>query len=234
MRRVVAATARAVVSASAARRTFHSLSAIAPRFRAQQAASVRFASSLSETLGNELVAEKAEKGADIDQDLVDVQKHVLKVFKLKEEAGSSYTTLTRKHGEELIEIVFSCTDVEEGSGFDMEQENGEDPQIEEGQGIAFDIKITKGDNQMVISAVASDALTIRNVAYIDGKLKDKDDAYDGPSFDDLDEAVQGAFYEYLTERNIDDDLSFFILASSHHKEQREYENWLEKVQSFTA
>eukprot|EP01032_Pedospumella_encystans_P000609 gene609-702_t len=58
--------------------------------------------------------------------------------------------------------------------------------------------------------------------------------YTGPNFEDLEESVQAAFYEYLTERNIDDDLSFFILAHSREKEQKEYINWLEKMQDFTA
>ena len=37
---------------------------------------------------------------------------------------------------------------------------------------------------------------------------------------------------YLADRNIDEDMSFFILSYSENKEQREYMNWLKKFMMF--
>jgi hypothetical protein len=49
----------------------------------------------------------------------------------------------------------------------------------------------------------------------------------------LDEKLQKSFYNFLKERKIDDDLSFFILSYSNIKEQNEYKNWLKKFYDFT-
>ena len=56
--------------------------------------------------------------------------------------------------------------------------------------------------------------------------------YGGPAFDHLDETLQNAFLDYLEDRHVDDDLSFFVLAYARHKEQQEYVNWLHKVLEF--
>ena len=63
-------------------------------------------------------------------------------------------------------------------------------------------------------------------ADVDGAL------YGGPAFDHLDETLQNAFLDYLEDRHVDDDLSFFVLAYARHKEQQEYVNWLHKVLEF--
>jgi complement component 1 Q subcomponent-binding protein len=184
-------------------------------------------------LSNEISEESGNQ--EIDQELVDVQKQVLKVFKLKEEVGLSNVTLTRKHGDEVIEVEFDVQDVEEGDA-DFDEENP-DEEMGANMGINFQVRIKKGDNTMVVDAFASDAMNVRNIRYVDAKHageKFESNHYEGPNFEELDENLQAAFYEYLTERNIDDDLSFFVLAYSRDKEQREYVNWLEKVQSFTA
>lgn len=236
MRRVAIATAKAVVSANAARRTFHSLRTVVPNFRKQQLPTFRLSSTLTECLTNELNDELANENEEIDQDLIDVQKQVLKVFKLKEELGCSTVSLSRKHGDELIEIEFDVQDVEDNSENVDDEEEQDEEAMASGMGINFLVKITKGGNTMTVNAFASDALTIQNIRYIDAKHASVDERtlYEGPTFDELDENVQAAFYEYLTERNVDDDLSFFVLAYSRDKEQREYVNWLEKMQNFTA
>jgi hypothetical protein len=42
------------------------------------------------------------------------------------------------------------------------------------------------------------------------------------------------FYTYLEERDIDQDFSYFVLAYSKQKEQKEYVNWLEKLTEFVS
>lgn len=43
---------------------------------------------------------------------------------------------------------------------------------------------------------------------------------------------QDALYDYLKERNIDDDLAAFICMYADQKEQNEYNNWLENMAKF--
>ena len=240
MRRFVSTGAKAVASATVSRRGFQSLKAIVPKSAVRTAPTFRFNSSLTEVLGVEIDEEKSNDD-ELDQDLIDVRKQILKVFKIKEEPGVSVVTLSRKHGDEKIEVKFNVQDFNEGDGMIEEAEEGDeenDPENEDGSngGIDFEVTIQKGNSKVIIDAMASESLNINNIRYIDGAHATTDEMtlYTGPNFEDLEESVQAAFYEYLTERNIDDDLSFFILAHSREKEQKEYINWLEKMQDFTA
>lgn len=237
MRRFISTGAKAIVAANSARRGFHSVQSVVTRVNARSIPTIRFNSGLTEILGNELQEERSNN-QEIDLDLIDVQKTVTKVFKLHEENGLGVVKLTRKHGDELIEIEFDVQNIDEDVPLE-EVENSDDD--EEGGGgasigINFTVSIKKGKNTMIVDALASDSFTIQNIRYIDEKHAETDanELYEGPAFSDLDESLQGAFYEYMTERNIDDDLSFFVLAYSRDKEQREYTHWLEKLQAFTA
>lgn len=44
--------------------------------------------------------------------------------------------------------------------------------------------------------------------------------------------LQDAMAEYLKERNIGDDMAAFICMYADYKEQTEYLNWLQEVESF--
>lgn len=240
MRRFVSTGAKAVASATVSRRGFQSLKAFVPKTAVRTVPTVRFNSSLTEVLGAEIDEEKSNDD-ELDQDLIDVRKQILKVFKIQEEPGLSLVKLSRKHGDEKIEIVFDVQNFNDGDNMIEEAEEGDeenDPENEEGSngGIDFEITIQRGNNKIIVDAVASEALAIQNIRYVDAvhATTDESHLYNGPHFEDLEESVQAAFYEYLTERNIDDDLSFFILAHSRDKEQKEYINWLEKMQDFTA
>ena len=232
MRRFATATAKAIVSANTARRTFYTVSKVTTRANTQ-APAYRLASSLTECLNNEISEEQANN--EIDQELVDVQKQVLKTFKLKEETGLGMVRLVKQHGDETIEVQFDVQDVDDNGMDEMDQED-EDEEIPSSMGINFQVTIKKGGDAIVVNAFASDAMNIQNIRFCEAKhasLKEEE-LYEGPSFEELEESLQAAFYEYLTERNIDDDLSFFVLAYSRDKEQREYTNWLNKLQNFTA
>lgn len=54
----------------------------------------------------------------------------------------------------------------------------------------------------------------------------------GPQFDELDETLQNAFYDYLAERGVDDDLAASVSDYCSSKEQLEYVGWLKGMQSF--
>ena len=239
-----------MASANIARRGLHNVAVATRVTKPAQVGAIRFNSTTSSSLTDVLAREIAEeKGNDeIDQDLIDIQTQIMKSFKLHDEPGKGEVRLTRKFGDEHIEIVFDCQDeldVEDNNGMeDMDEEDeqneGEDdeeaPEGSGSYGINLEVHITKGKTKLLLDCLATDSLQIQNVRIIDGKHADVDlmKMYGGPKFDDVDEELQGAFYEYLTERHIDDDLSFFILAYSREKEQKEYVNWLEKIQDFTA
>ena len=56
----------------------------------------------------------------------------------------------------------------------------------------------------------------------------------GPRFDDLDDDLKEEFYNYLEERGIDNELSFFLVSQARFKEEKEYVHWLEKVGEFAT
>ena len=56
----------------------------------------------------------------------------------------------------------------------------------------------------------------------------------GPQFFHLDDDLKEEFYNYLAERGIDNEFSFFVVSQGRYKEESEYRNWLQKVGEFTA
>jgi hypothetical protein len=61
---------------------------------------------------------------------------------------------------------------------------------------------------------------------------DEGAAYSGPNFDELDQALQNGFYEYLAARGVDDSLCERLADFCAAKEQAEYVNWLGGAASF--
>lgn len=204
---------------------------------------------LVEVLSNELMAEKANDDT-IDVELVDITEQIQKTFKINDQPGLGIVTLERKFKGETIEIVFDCQDeVDEDEDAlmdsmegimneDEEKKDGSDDsneeELESFVGINFNVVISKGKEKMLINCIASKNLKIENAQFIpSGKEIDDDNLYSGPLFYQLDESLQEAFKSYLSDRKIDEDLCYFILAYSRSKEQKEYVNWLEHMLDFT-
>ena len=196
-------------------------------------------SNLHEVLANEVAAEAAND--EVDQEYLDAKKSILSKFKLHEEDGNGVVKLEQKYKGETIEVTFDCQDEEE---LDMSEEQMEQAAAVEGDeegavadldvGVNFDVVITKKDGKMVVSCTASQSLAINQVRYVpNGKALEDTEMYGGPIFDQLDNELQDAFYAYLADRSVDEDLCFFILAHSGLKEQKEYVNWLNKMLDFT-
>lgn len=101
-------------------------------------------------------------------------------------------------------------------------------------GINFDVTLTKPSGEKIcVTCVASRKLIVNSVRHLAaGKEISDSEAYGGPVFEQLNEELQDAFYTYLEERGIDDDLCFFILSYSRVKEQVEYAKWLNSVLAF--
>ena len=185
------------------------------------------------TLAEAISAEIQEElsNDEVDQEYVDCREGVLKRFQLSEELGSSVTRLSRTHGKEQIEVVFNCLDEEEGFG-GGDLEDGEAEEAEADFVINFEVKVSKeglGAAVFRCTASGSGRMEVLHLQYVPaGKNESDVDLYGGPKFDQLNDTVQRAATEYLVERGIDDDLCYFVLSHSAHKEQKEYENWLAK------
>jgi complement component 1 Q subcomponent-binding protein len=62
---------------------------------------------------------------------------------------------------------------------------------------------------------------------------DDEKLYAGPEYNQLAEELQEATEAWLSDRGVDEDLCFFVLAHSRDKEQTEYVRWLEAVLDFS-
>lgn len=201
--------------------------------------------SLAEVLAGQIHEEASND--EIDPDFVAAKQEVLKTWAIKDDAGKGVVTLSRTFKGENIVITFDCQDLAESEEdfdmSDMENEEGEeggdemneDEDMEMGgeSGINFDVVITKGNEKLVFNCVAYQQIQVDNVQFIPaGKEVGDKELYGGPIFQDLDEVLQESMINYLADRKIDDELSYFISSFSYNKEQKEYVNWLNSVMNF--
>ncbi|BGO91157.1 hypothetical protein NBRC10512_005749 [Rhodotorula toruloides] len=179
------------------------------------------------------------------------------VWKVEDADGADEIALTRTFGGENIRIIFSISDLDADADIPAEaydEETGADAGSgglgDEAAGTApglpieTSITITKqAGGAVTIDAVAQDGMfTINNISfYPDADLalgmSSEDDwkrqgLYMGPAFDNLDEAVQTEFEEYLEERGINSSLALLIPDLAEWKEQKEYVRWLEGIKGF--
>ncbi len=213
---------------------------------------------LAEALASEIAVEAAED--TVDPELLDIKKQIQQNFSISDVTGRGVVTLKSIAGKnpvlngDSIEITFDCQDEAEAdpSMDDLEAmqagaaeaaergEEGEEPMIN--FGINFTATITKKNgDRLLVDCVASEQLQVDNVQFIPASASGTKPAsasevdgtlYGGPVFEHLDQSLQDAFYDYLEDRFIDQDLCFFVLSYARHKEQKEYVNWLNKVLDF--
>eukprot|EP01038_Epipyxis_sp_PR26KG_P007076 gene7076-9660_t len=196
--------------------------------------------SLTKLLTSEIAHEQAND-AEISQEYLDVKKMILKNFKLHEADGSGIVTLTREFKNEKIEVkydvqAFASYEEMAHEAEDFENENGELDEEAEQFGIKFEISITKPDNnKLIFSSIATNKFKIQNIQFLPAGADPEDlNVYGGPEYSELDEELKNGFFDFLAERNIDDDLSYFIVSHSQLKENEEYARWLQKVLHFTS
>jgi complement component 1 Q subcomponent-binding protein, mitochondrial len=152
--------------------------------------------------------------------------------------------MKREHKNESIEIIFDCQDEadpdeEEEEPEENEDDEGSDAEAQDtavGAGINFKAIITKPSGEkVVIQCAAFENIKVDGVRYIAADKEVKDTTlYSGPVFDYLDDELQDAFYSYLSDRKIDDDLAHFITSYAVEKEQNEYAIWLRQLAAFTS
>lgn len=235
MRRIAAASARRAIGSTVLKNSLSAIKPAALTFYPRLYNSVRCSSTLSKLIAQEISKEKSQESHElVDSTLKQIQSQVLTIFKLDETPGNTIVKLTRTYKDEQIEVTFNVedtTDVMDERLVDLEKAEDVSPG---GVMIPIEIKITKGDDILYISATASDYLTIFRVGHEDPEVVDAPDRWQGPDFHFLGDDLQLAFYELLQERKIDQDLCFFILAYTYKKENNEYLHWLNSLKRFTA
>eukprot|EP01035_Chromulina_nebulosa_P019953 gene19953-25921_t len=148
--------------------------------------------------------------------------------------NSGVIELTRTQGDVNVRIVFDVQDKEdvEPAYDDAEDDNEEEEEKEDEEfneeddetGVPFQVILEKNSNKVIVDAIAAQNYQIKNIQFVPGdKQIDDQKLYGGPVFDDLDEKLSDKFFDYLNEYGINDDISFYIVAKSAHKEQQEYE-----------
>lgn len=164
------------------------------------------------------------------------------MFTISDVAGNAEVKLTRKFKSEEIEVKFHCQD--ENSDFNAPSDFEDDAvqteevpeDLENGDyGVDFTVTIKRGGNKMEFTCNAGQTININEMRYIpSGTNSDSLDAlYRGPQFDNLEETLQVALLQYLSERGIGEDMSFFIISYARDKEEREYQKWIKEFIRFT-
>jgi complement component 1 Q subcomponent-binding protein len=203
--------------------------------------------------------ETSRRDEEVDEDYEDVKKYITSLFTVSERVGYGEVILTRSYQDETITIKFDCQDeADDGEGASEGVSEGQDEldqmanepqrhelteddadQLDGKFGIHFEATIAKknGDKAVFSCIATHQQPSIVHVSFVSGSASEgvsegDDTVYGGPRYDDLDPAVQGGFQQYLAERGVDDDLSFFIIQHSRYKEESEYLHWLKTLNEF--
>ncbi|KAA3457114.1 Mitochondrial acidic MAM33 [Gossypium australe] len=75
---------------------------------------------------------------------------------------------------------------------------------------------------------------IRSAYFLQSTTVPGSSIYRGPLFSSLEPQLQDALKEYLVARGIREDLTNFLLLTLHKKEQGQYLDWLQKLESFVS
>ena len=166
----------------------------------------------------------------------EVQRGPPEPFTLTEAKGDTLMTLTRAYGNgETVMVDVMTNDQGDEEPVIFEDEDGE---VDVDVSVDFVVSIVKSnaEHELVFECCSDGSyIEIKKVSLdpVDDD-EDLDEAlYTGPeTFEELDEAVQDAMYQYLEERGITAELGEYLLHLTNDKEQREYMDWLERMAHF--
>lgn len=169
-------------------------------------------------------------------------------FTLLESPENAEIKLVKNLGDKIVEIKYQASELanedEEGDAMDEEGKDDKSPEKESNTAKSradFNVVVKRSDGSGMIFTCSSESaeMNIFNVTYskkVDDLMKEDSTKnvipYLGPSFENLDEKVQKAFYEYLESLGLSDKLLAFIECSSIDKEQRMYMDWLQSINDF--
>ena len=153
-------------------------------------------------------------------------------FTVEDTPGEQSVYLRRKYGNEDIKIEVMAMDMgssgEDGDDDDDENEQGSRPHV------SLTVTVSKGEGPSLEFNCSAypDEVTIDVMAVKEKEPSADHIAYEGPSFQDLDENLQKSFHKFLEVRGIKGSLSNFLAEYMMNKDNKEYIRWLKNVKSF--
>uniref|UniRef100_A0A7N0UT05 Mitochondrial glycoprotein n=1 Tax=Kalanchoe fedtschenkoi TaxID=63787 RepID=A0A7N0UT05_KALFE len=152
-------------------------------------------------------------------------------FAVDEKPGEQWMCLRSRFGDkENIKVEVTMFDGSPPAPKVTKDKLGEDVQLH----ITFIVSISKGidgEKMEFLCSAWPDSIEIRNVA-MHNKNKLPSQTYTGPLFKDLDDELQDAFYYFLEERGVTDDLAVFLHQTMKTKAKSEYILWMGDVKSY--
>ncbi|KAJ9527709.1 hypothetical protein QJQ45_025986 [Haematococcus lacustris] len=149
-------------------------------------------------------------------------------FVLSEAPGDTMLTLTRTYQGETVSVDLHVNN-------QPASEVGSDDDGDNLNTVVFNVHVVKGGHALVFECESDGTfMAINHVSHEPKEGDVPDSAYTGPVFEELDEALQGHFREFLAERGISIDLGEYLRHLVYDKEQREYMAWLNRVAEFVA
>ncbi len=185
------------------------------RALAGKASDVAKADKAPKDLASALLRELAYEKEDDEpaKKFADLREALAAEWKLTEAPGSARFSLAKKVGAQAVRVDLDVTPMPSDEDYpedEPEAEGGEEP---EGPADGYRMLVTLDGGKgkaMQFGCFVTDHLRIHSVTVHDaGALPTADDvfggsgqtaAYAGPNFEELDQALQNSFYDYLAER----------------------------------
>lgn len=150
-------------------------------------------------------------------------------FLLEQTPGDTLLTLKRKYKDE--DVTVSVSDNLQDNFPAAEEEGAE----YDTSAVSFNVSCARGGQALVFECVSDGTtLDITHVSCEPAEGLDSDTAYTGPVFQELDEALQSEFREFLMARGVNEDLGEYLRHLMYDKEQTEYMGWLARVGAFVG
>ncbi|CAN6939027.1 unnamed protein product [Brassica oleracea] len=150
-------------------------------------------------------------------------------FTVEERPGEQWISLKRKYGEkEDIKV--------EATMFDRSVPTSKSTRTEPEfiLHITFVVNISKGisgESLEIMCSAWPDNIEISKLCIRKG-TNSSPSSYGGPEFEELDDELQDALYQFLEERGISDELAVFLHRYMKNKSKFEYVRWMESVKSY--
>lgn len=156
-------------------------------------------------------------------------------FKIVDNPGNQTITLKRTYQGEEIQVEVHMPDLVTGEEHDHQDDDKDDESERATQSsIPLSVSVSKKDGpSLEFSCVAyPDEIVIDSLSVKNPDFSDEQIPYDGPDFQDLDEALQKSFHKYLEIRGIKPSTTNFLHEYMINKDSREYLVWLNKLKNF--
>eukprot|EP00884_Botryococcus_braunii_P009337 jgi/Botrbrau1/18404/Bobra.0869s0002.1 len=201
------------------------------RFHVQGLSTVA-AQALKDVVEREINYEKSDYQSLVSSDII------RKSWKVEEDTGGALLKLSKENNSAKVIITVDVnTQVQDDYEQDDEAAEKEDGDELGFQSLTYTASVIRGDYALMFEVRANyDGLL--EILHVDHQKADESlvpaDAYEGPSFDDLDMDLQEQFVRYLEDLGLSPEFNQELLELAQDKEQREYMGWLDRVSRFLS